>query len=148
MSALQNIVKFFRDCYQFEFSTEKVANFYASSVTELFYPPTFKLLSRKDYDLPIATDWGQRVATELELSSSEKKLVCGSFFLKGKMVVLGRSRRIFTPLLLHDAVLNEEEEVYTLSLDSDSLSLNPIAIQYLNAGAEQLTHAYDEIATA
>lgn len=142
---IQNIISFYRDCYQFEYSTEKVSNFYSASVTNLYYPESFELLSRQTFELPVDTVWGDKVSTELKLESSEKKMVCGSFFLKGKLDLLGRSHKIFTPLFLNDVTLNFSNEVYFLKIDHESLSLNPIAINYLNTLDENYSHAFDDL---
>jgi len=142
---IKNIISFYRDCYQFEYSTEKVSNFYAASVTHLYYPESFELLSKLAFELPVDTDWGNKVSTELKLESSEKKMVCGSFFLKGKLDLLGRSHKIFTPLFLNDANLDYSNEVYFLEIDHDSLSLNPIAINYLNSLDENYAHSIDDL---
>lgn len=142
---LKDIIRFYRDCYQFEFSTEKVLNFYSKNVSQHYYPKTFELLSKNEYELPADSAWGEKVSIELELESSEKKLVCGSFFLKGKIDLLGKSHRIFTPLLLNDVILKYSNEVYFLIVDQESTSLNPIAINYLNSLDGSPVHQYDEI---
>lgn len=145
---IQNIISFYRDCYQFEYSTEKVSNFYSSTVTNLYYPKTFKFLSQQEYELPVDTAWGEKVTTALKLESSEKKMVCGSFFLKGKVELLGKSHRIFTPLFLNDVTLKYYNEIYFLALEHDSTSLNPIAINYLNSLEENFIHKYDDLSIA
>ena len=136
---MQGIIQFYRDCYQREYSTEKVLNFYAAAVSDLYYPSTFKLLSQADYALPVDSGWGADVSASLELNSSEKKLVCGSFFLKGKIELLGKSRQLFTPLFLHDVLLEYTNEVYFIRVDPYSLSLNPMAISYLETLGEGAT---------
>lgn len=142
---IQNIIKFYRDCYQREYSTEKVLNFYSSSVSDLYYPDTFKLLSQNGYELPVDTEWGKRISLSLELDSSEKKLVCGSFFLKGKIELLGKKHQIFTPLFLNDVILDYSNEVYFVKVDHYSMSLNPIAINYLNSLNENFTFNNDDL---
>lgn len=144
---IQNIIRFYKDCYQSEYSTEKVSNFYSKTVSNLYYPKTFELLSKNEYELPVSTEWGNKVGIELKFESSEKKLVCGSFFLKGKMDLLGKSYRIFTPLFLNDVTLKYSNEVYYLIVNQESISLNPIAINYLNLLAENPIYQYDEIST-
>lgn len=140
---LQNIIKFYRDCYQREYSTEKVLNFYSSSVSDLYYPDTFKILSKNEYALPVDTEWGKKILLSLELNSSEKKLICGSFFLKGKIELLGKSHQIFTPLFLNEILLKYSNEVYFLEVDHHSMSLNPVAINYLNSFSEDFTLSND-----
>lgn len=144
---LQDIIRFYRDCYQFEYSSEKVSNFYSSTLSNLYYPESFKLLSQAAYELPVNTDWGAQISQDLSLESSEKKMLCGAFFLKGKIELLGKSHRIFTPLLLNDVILNYENEVYSLEVDQDSTSLNPIAVNYLNALDGNPVHHYDDLST-
>jgi len=148
MNNIQDIIKFFRDCYQFEFSADKVSNFYSKNVSLLYAPKSFRLLNQKNYMFPVDTEWGKEIYAELELSSSEKKLVCGSFFLKGSTEVLGRKQKLFTPLFIHDVYLEEEDEVFFLKVDQESISVNPVAINCLNGLDEKSTHLYDDVSAA
>ena len=130
---LNSIIRFYRDLYQLEFSTEKIWNFYSKEVSHLYLPPTFKFVSQAHYLLPVDSTWGKAVAHELALSSSEKKLICGVFFVKGQTQLLGRNKKIFAPLFLLDVSLQSENEIYTLSLERSSLQVNPAIQSYLNA---------------
>jgi len=145
---IQKIIKFYRDCYQYEYNTERVANFYAKGISHLYYPESFKIVSQDDYELPVSSTWGQDVYSELELSSSEKKLICGTFFVKGKAVILGKTQKIFTPIYLHDVMLNKTDDVFFIHVDADSVVVNPIAINYLNSIEATSAHKYDDLAEA
>ena len=130
---LNSVIRFYRDLYQLEFNTETIWNFYSKEVSHLYYPPSFKFLSQIDYALPVDSGWGEAVAQELELSSSEKKLICGVFFVKGHTQILGRNKKVFAPLFLYDVALQFENEIYTLHLDRESLQINPAIQSYLSA---------------
>ena len=134
--ALNNIIAFYRDAYQQEYRTEKISNFFAKGVTHRYFPKTFKLVSQSGYQLPVATDWGREVAAELALTSSERKLVLGVFFVKGKGELLGKTRTLFPPLLLLDLELVELNEAYLLEADLSSLTVNPAALDYLGKLSE------------
>ncbi|MEM9835166.1 MAG: AAA domain-containing protein [Bacteroidota bacterium] len=145
-SPINNIIKFYRDAYQFEYSTEKLTNFFSRSVAFPYFPKTFLIVSQEGYVLPVDSVWGKIVYDELLLSSSEQKLVAGTFFIKGKISVLGRSQKLFAPLYLHDVVLRFEQEVYTVELLPDTISLNPVAVNYLNSIHPEANYTYDDLA--
>ena len=142
---LQNVIRFYKDCYQREYSTEKVLNFYSSSVSNHYYTDTFEFVSKSGWALPVDTSWGEEAAIALEFDSSEKKLVCGSFFLKGQVELMGKRHQIFTPIFLHDVTLRYLDEVYFLELDEHSLSLNPTAINYLNSLHNEFSYSNDDL---
>ncbi len=148
MFDLTALLNFYRDAYQYEYSTERVADFFAKNVSNLYYPESFELLIQDDYQLPVASDWGRKVTAELELNSSEKKLVAGTFFIKGKAEVLGKTQRIFAPLFLHDVNLDRDVELYSIQLDAASLNLNPAAFNFLNDQFSDIDISYDEVIEA
>ena len=130
---LRSILNFYRDVYQAEYNTEKIPNFFSNKVGNLYFPKTFELVSEPGYELPVDSAWGLEVANELEIGSSERKLVCGTFFIRGKIQVLGKFRKLFAPLYLQDVFFKEEGGVYSVRVDGDSLNLNPVAVDYLNS---------------
>ena len=71
--------------------------------------------------------------------------MCGSFFLKGKVELLGKQHRIFTPLFINDVMLDKIDETYILKVDQESTSLNPIAVNYLNTLDEAFDHSFDDL---
>lgn len=143
---IQQIIKFYRDAYQHEYSTNSIYNFFSNKVSHQYFPTSFQLLSQADYIMPVDSNWGEETSVELELSSSEKKLVAGSFFVKGKTTLLGTSKKIFSPLFLHDVSLGVINETYTLQLLPDSISVNPVAINYLNNLHPSILYQYEELA--
>ena len=140
-----NIIKFYRDLYQHEYNTERIPNFYSKKVSYIYYPETFELLRDQDHVLPVDSEWGKEVLAELELNSSEKKLVVGAYFIKGKMTILGKSQKIFTPIYLHDVSLDYTDEVYTLQINPNSRVLNPVIIYYLNTIDKDTNNQYGDI---
>ena len=142
---INNIIKFYRDAYQFEYNTEKLFNFFSKKISHRYFPKTFEVLKQKNYHLPVSTDWGEKIYSELELGSSEKKIVCGTFFIKGKAEVLGKPQKIFAPLYLFDVKLEQVNEVFVITIEHDSLSLNPIAANYLNSLNQKVNHHYDDL---
>jgi len=143
---IPDILQFYRDIYQFEYNTEKIYNFFSKEVSNQYLPTNFKVVSQEGYALPVDTVWGREVANVLAVSSSEKKLVCGTFFVKGKTRVLGKTRTLLAPLYLHDVHLYEQNEVFMAEVDFDTLNVNPVAIDYLNDIDPGTSFAYDELA--
>jgi hypothetical protein len=140
-----NIIKFYRDLYQHEYNTERIPNFFSKKVTHIYHPENFELLRDKEHLLPVDSGWGQEVLAELELSSSEKKLVAGAYFIKGRMNILGKAQKIFTPIYLHDITLDYHDELYTLQLNPDSRIINPVIIHYLNVMDKGSNKPYGDI---
>lgn len=134
---INSVIKFYRDAYKHEYRTEKILNFYSSNVSHVYYPSTFKLLSEADYELPVDSDWGNDAYSELKLSSSERKMILGVFFIKGNISLLGKSRKMFAPLFLIDAHLSLVNEVYILKINPDSIGVNPVIFDYLNSQSEE-----------
>jgi hypothetical protein len=143
---IPDILQFYRDIYQFEFNTEKIYNFFSKEVTNQFLPANFKVVSQEGYALPVDTVWGREVANILAVSSSEKKLVCGTFFIKGKTRVLGKPRTLLAPLYLHDVHLYEQDEVFMAEIDPETINVNPVVIDYLNDLDPDQSPEYDDLA--
>ena len=142
---LSSLLRFYRDAYRHEYRTEKVTNFFAKAVSHKYYPATFKLLGQTGYQLPVATEWGREAAKYLTLTSSERKLVLGAFFLKGKQRLLGKTRTAFAPLFLLDVSLTEYDEAYLIEADASSLVVNPAALELMNKlAADRAGLAEDE----
>jgi len=143
---IADILQFYRDIYQFEFNTEKIYNFFSKEVSNQYLPTNFKVISQEGFALPVDSVWGMEMANILAVSSSEKKLVCGTFFIKGKTRVLGKTRTLLAPLYLHDVLLYEQEEVFMAEIDPESIHVNPVVIEYLNSVDPDTSPEYDELA--
>ncbi len=143
---IPDILQFYRDIYQFEFNTEKIYNFFSQEVSNQYLPTNFKVVSQDAYALPVDTVWGRDVANILAVSSSEKKLVSGTFFIKGKTRVLGKTRTLLAPLYLHDVLLYEQNEVFMAEIDPETINVNPVVIDYLNDLDPDTSLEYDEMA--
>jgi hypothetical protein len=143
---IPDILQFYRDIYQFEFNTEKIYNFFSQEVSNRYLPANFKVASQEGYALPVDSVWGREVANVLAVSSSEKKLVCGTFFVKGKTRVLGKPRTLLAPLYLHDVLLFEQNEVFMAEIDPETVNVNPVVIDYLNDLDPDTSLEYDEMA--
>ncbi|MEL7123785.1 MAG: AAA domain-containing protein, partial [Bacteroidota bacterium] len=146
MAKINNFIKFYRDAYQYEYNTEKLTNFFSKKVTYRYFPETFKILNQVDFELPVDSAWGEEALVELTMHSSEKKLICGTFFVKGKQEVLGKRQKVFAPLYLHEVHLEYFKEVFTITVDHESINLNPIAVNYLNSIDPSTHFTYDELA--
>ena len=125
-------LRFYRDAYQHEYRAQAVSDFLSRSVSHHYYPSDFDLLRTPDYGVPVPRTWGEAAYAELKLSSSEKKLVVGAFFVKGKIDLLGKRRKLFAPLFLMDARLEPEDETYVVRVHRDTLAINPTAAEYLD----------------
>lgn len=136
MKALKNILNYYADCYAADLKAVSILDFYSTSVEHQLALDTFDLHNGKVPNLPIDSVWGETVDTALALHSKEKQLYVGTFFLKGKSSVLGRSTRVFAPLFLHDLTLYFEQGVYYVNVDLDNPILNPAFLQYLKSEME------------
>ncbi|PHI20125.1 hypothetical protein CEQ90_09225 [Lewinellaceae bacterium SD302] len=142
---LNQIIRYYRDCYQFEYNTESIYNFFSSKVTNRFFPDSFKFVSQENYHHPVVTDWGEELAKELALKSSEKKLVAGVFFVKGQTMVLGKAKKVFAPLFLQNVHFDCVDDVYLIITDSESIVLNPVVVGFFNDLQADSSFTYDEL---
>ena len=128
---LQDIIRYYRDCYSIDFKGVNVYNFFGSGSEHVLIPDSTELLSGKFEEYPVSTAWGQKIEETLLLDSKEKSLYTGSFFVKGSTKVMGKSKRVFAPLYLHDLQLRREEEVYYIKTESSFI--NPAFINVVRS---------------
>ncbi|MFK7806859.1 MAG: DEAD/DEAH box helicase [Saprospiraceae bacterium] len=133
MSDLSNIISYFRSCYQVDFKAIGVMNFFGKKVEHQLILNSAELLNGKLLQYPVDSEWGAEMEKTLAIHSQEKALYCCAFFLSGKMNVIGRKQKAFTPLFIYPADLIVESEVYYLSLDVDNVVLNPVFMDFVRA---------------
>ncbi|MFT4665179.1 MAG: hypothetical protein ACI9XB_002132 [Gammaproteobacteria bacterium] len=148
MFPLSNIVNYFRSCYQVDFKAITILNFFGNKVADQLILETAELLNGKLLQYPVDSVWGAEMEKNLALHSQEKALYCCAFFLSGKMNIIGKARKVFTPLYIYPVDLLVEHEVYYLELDVENVVINPVFIDFIRSqpGGADLT--YDALAEA
>jgi len=131
MSELSNIVNYFKACYQVDFRAISILNFFGKKVEHQLVVESIELLNGKLKQYPISTEWGKEMESVLALNSQEKALYCCSFFLSGKMNVIGKAQKVFAPLYIYPAKLVHEKEVYYLELDVENVVINPVFVEFI-----------------
>jgi len=128
---LNNIIRFYRDCYQFDTKGIKINSFFSKECSHLFIPENFEILQGKYDAYPIDTAWAKEVEKTLLLESKEKALYGGSVFVKAKTKQLGKTVKVIAPLYIHELSLEQRDDVYFIKI-VDSF-INPKFVESLNA---------------
>jgi len=82
LADINNIIKFYRDCYQFENEGVKVNCFFTKYCELRFIPKTLELIQDNSIAYPISSEWGEAVESVLLFDSKEKELYAGYFLIK------------------------------------------------------------------
>ncbi len=140
MDNINNIIKFYRDCYQFDTQGIKINTFFSRSCEHIYIPETLELLSTS-LECPVPTTWGAEVEQTLILDSKEKALYAGSIFVKAKTKQIGKTINSITPLYIHEIDLQCRDEVYFIKIIDTFI--NPPFIDCLNSIDENLNVKFD-----
>ena len=122
---LKNRIHYYRACYQADFRAINLVNFFGSKVEQDIILEEAALLEGNLMQVPVSTEWAEKVEKRLAVYSKEKALYACSFFITGKKKVAGKTIQILAPLYIHTVQLFQEDEVYYLSLDADNPIINP-----------------------
>lgn len=145
MPSIKNIIDFYKDCYQSDVKAISITNFFGRNIDHPYTVGSLELLNGKLNRYPVDSSWGKIVDKSLTLYTQEKSLYCCSFFLKGKMRLLGKQSNVFTPLFIHEVSLILEDEVYYLEVDARNPIINPAFLEYLKTRKEGVDVTYDEL---
>lgn len=140
---IKNIIKFYKDCYQYEYKGIRINSFLSKECEHCFIPDTLELLSGKSISYPVPYDWGEKVESVLLLDSKEKSLYGGSIFVKVTIKRLTKKIRCVTPLYIHELKLHKEKEIYYLSIEDTFV--NPVFVECINAIDDELKIKYDRL---
>ncbi len=125
-----SISSYFRACYQTDFRTISLLDFFGKNVSETHLLNSGKLISDQPWPMPVDSEWGATVAQQLAVYSKEKALTCAALFVVGRTTILGRKRKVCAPLYLYPTQLTEEKEIYYLQVDVDKPTINPAVLGF------------------
>lgn len=144
-NALSSIIRYYRSCYQADYRAVHLLNFFSNKVSHALFLNSAELLEGKHLQFPVPTEWGRKVAANLQLHAKEKALYTGSFFLVGRTQLLGKRREVAAPLYLHPTQLEWEGEVYYLSIDANQAIINPAFVEVLKDQEEGNQGLYETL---
>lgn len=143
---LSKIAAYYRACYQADFRALHLLNFFSKKVEHARLLEDAALLTGKMEEVPIDSEWAQKVDRFLDIYSKEKSLYCAAFFLLGRSRLLGRNQMVCAPLLIYPLELIEKKSIYYLRIDLNSPVLNPAVVECLNRSAENLSATQEALA--
>lgn len=140
---LQQVAAYFKDCYQTDFRAIHLLDFFSKKVARPTVFESAELLSTTASKIPAPLEWGQKTYKDLAIFAKEKSLLCGAFFLSGRTMLIGKSRRVFAPLYLYNVEISQEGEQYFLSLEANNPMINPAFFDCLKAETKDETVTLD-----
>ena len=129
---LQNLLSYYRACYQSDFRAINLLNFSGANMEEQLFLEDASLLEGKLMQVPVSTAWAERVEKRLAMYSKEKALYACSFFITGSKKIAGKVTQILAPLYIHAVQLLREEEVYYICINADNPTINPAFLKGLS----------------
>jgi hypothetical protein len=143
LSELKRIIRFYRDCYQFDLKGIRIKNFISNQCEKRLVPSSVNLFKEDNSKIPVETEWAKDVEQILFLNSKEKILYAGSVFVKGKQNTLGSKKTAYVPLYIHELDLHGENGKYYISVEDTYL--NPDFIELANGMDEDLDISLDTV---
>ncbi len=140
-----NIIQFYRACYQADLRSLQVRNFRGTKVEHLLWLESFALIEGRLSQYPVPTKWAEAARKELLLYSKEKMLYAGAFFLKGSIVVAGKKQDVLAPLWLIPASILLEKEVYYVELAAEQKMLNPAFVDQAKDSQQESGYLYEQL---
>ncbi len=145
---LNKITAYYRACYQADFRTVNLTNFYGNKVRYQHILDTAELLEGRIDNYPVSTEWAEKTGQHLAIYSKEQTLYCCAFFVHGETRLLGKKQEVFAPLFLYEAKLIWENKVAYLNINSEKTIINPSIINVLrNATDNSQSSIYDSLST-
>jgi len=144
MAPIQNIINFYKDCYQSDVRAINIVNFFGKKIEHPYTLDSLALLNGKLIKHYVDSEWGKTMDETLTLHAQEKGLYCCSFFIQGTTKILGKSSKVFAPLYIHEVILSLESGIYYLEIDIANPVINPAFLDYLKSQDEGLDISYDE----
>ena len=127
MSNINKAIKFYHECYLQDFKGIKISDFFGKNAELQKTLPTNLLLVDQLEQIEIDEIYGKELTDLLLLDSKEKTLYLGSYFINGKIKVLGKEQRLFCPLYIHELELIEIHDGYRLKIGE--AFINPIFLE-------------------
>jgi len=147
MNSTNDIIKFYKDCYLYDYKAISVNNFFNKNIELQYFLNSFEPFNGKLLDYPVNSDWGKTIDEELSLNSKEKGLYAGTFFLKGKINILGKETKVITPLYLFEVNLNQIDDIYSIELNLNNPIINPTFLDLIKNKYDFLNLSYDDFSS-
>ncbi|MDG5490563.1 DEAD/DEAH box helicase [Psychroserpens sp. SPM9] len=144
MSDLKHIIKFYRDCYQFDLKGIRIKNFISNQCEKRWIPGSSTFFRDPNLRIPVDKNWAKTAEQILFLNSKEKTLYAGSVFIKGKQHTLGSKRTAYVPLYIHELILFEDNNTPYVSVEDTYI--NPDFIELANSMDNSLDISQDVVA--
>lgn len=141
MNQLENIIRFYRDCYQQDLKGIRVSNFVSKTSNKRLTPTNNEFFHSTIDKIHVESEWAAEVEKILLLNHKEKALYAGSYFIKGNRSMLGETSTNYIPLYIHELDLVKIEKVYFIEV-SDTY-LNPDFIEMMNSMDQELSFKSD-----
>jgi len=141
LSDLKRIIKFYRDCYQFDLKGIRIKNFISNQCEKRQVPGITTFFNENNSRISVDDNWAKTVEQVLFLNSKEKTLYAGSIFIKGKQNTLGSKRTAYVPLYIHELNLFEDNHKYYISIEDTYI--NPDFIELANTMDQSLNISQD-----
>ncbi len=122
----------------------KFNNFFGKNVELQYYLNSFSPINGASPRYPVDQNWGKVMDETLAIHGKEKGLFAGAFFLKGKMTVLGKTKKVFTPLYLFETELIYANEVYFIEVNTDNPIVNPAFLDLIKTKFSAIHLSFDD----
>ncbi len=132
------IIQYFKSCYQADARDLQLMNFFGSKILNAKILNDADLISGKNLLYPIDTEYGQQLDTHLSIHKKEKGLYAFSLFLKGKYNIIGKTRNVIAPLIIHPLELQCIDKVYYLSIKEGHHIFNPFFFNLSNTEGDSI----------
>ena len=143
MNQLDNIIRFYHDCYQHDLKGIRITNFISKASSKRLFPINNEFFHDPIDKIHVESDWAEEAEKTLLLNHKEKALYAGTYFIKAEKSILGKTSTNYIPLYIHELELQKIGEVYFVEV-ADTY-LNPDFIEALNSMNMELNLSTDEV---
>lgn len=135
MAGTEEIISFYKSCFEEENKGGGIANFLSAKVEK------HTLIKGRDEHIsgllpyfPIDDKIARKLQGEVALYQKEKELIYGSHFLLGRFVGFqGKSEKLVAPLLIYPAKIIYESELFFIQADIFAPTFNPVIINLIKS---------------
>ena len=145
MANFSNLIRYFRACFQQDSRAVNLVSFFSQKVKDSHLLGDANLLLGRHVQVPVPTEWGQKVEKDLLVYGKERALYICAFFLSGQTTIAAKKLQVMAPMFLYPAELFKEGGVYYLQMDAEKSMLNPAFISCLKKEGTELANLYDVI---
>ncbi len=143
---LDKITAYYRACYQADFRTVNLTNFFGNKVLHQHVLHSAEILEVALRSYPVDTEWAEKITQHLVVYSKEQTLYCCAFFVHGTARFLGKKQDVFAPLFLYKAELTWKNNVAFLRIDTENTLLNPSIVSLLRTTeTDSQSNIYDSL---